>query len=212
MVYFCHFYHLRTYCSPYLQKEHEESLLNLKKQLSSQSESGAADDTLKVQLADALVEVSSLKQQLESSQSSLEALKKSQYASEMAVASAAGPDAIKILAEKQSVIDERDRAVTKLTSQTQAWNVEREQLKKEIADTKSSLESKLAAAGKVTPGGGADSELASKLEKLDSILKASIKTGDLRGVAVAEVGRVRIIFQLKFLLSYPLILKVCFRY
>ncbi len=171
----------------------------MKKQLSSQSESGTADDSLKAQLADALVEVSSLKQQLESSQSSLEALKKSQHASEMAVASAAGPDAVKILAEKQSVIDERDRAVTKLTSQTQAWNVEREQLKKEIADTKSSLESKLAAAGKVTPGGGADSELASKLEKLDSILKASIKTGDLRGVAVAEVGRVRITFQLKVL-------------
>ena len=202
MCHFCHF--SCTLCSPHLQKEHEESLINLKKQLSSQTESGAVDESLKVQLAEALAEISSLKQQLISSQSShkvvdaqLEALKKSQQASELAAASAAGPDVVKILAEKQEAFNERDRAVTKLTSQTQAWNVEREQLKKEMTDMKSAI------AGKVTPGGGAESEL--KLEKLDSILKASIKTGDLRGAAVAEVGKVRLLHELPLAgVSFPL--------
>jgi hypothetical protein len=175
----------------------------LKKQLedaalasASQNATGPEMDSIKVKLTEALAEVSSLKSQLQSVQSShqdveakLEAMKKSKADVEMAAAAAAGPDAVKALAEKQALCDERDRAVTKLSSQTQAWSVEREQLKKDLEEAKSTFESKLAAASKVTPV-GADPELAAKLDKLDSILKASIKTGDLRGNAVAEVGKV----------------------
>ncbi len=188
-----------------MQKEHEESLLSLKKQLAdaalasaSQSTSGTEIESINIKLAEALAEVSSLKSQLQSVQSShqeveskLEALKKSKADVEMAAAAAAGPDAVKALAEKQALCDERDRAVAKLASQTQAWSVEREQLKKDLEQAKSAFESKLAAASKATPV-GADPELAAKLDKLDSILKASIKTGDLRGSAVAEVGKVSI--------------------
>jgi hypothetical protein len=174
----------------------------LKKQLerassfSSQAETSASG-SVKIELDQALAEVSALKTKLQSVQSShqeveakLVELKKSKDEMELNAASAAGPDAVKALAEKQALLDERDRAVTKLASQTQAWNVEREQLKKEFEQTKSVLESKLAEASKITPGIVLDSEVASKLEKLDNILKSSIKTGDLRGGAVAEVGRV----------------------
>jgi hypothetical protein len=175
----------------------------LKKQLEQASGSGSAaaagpsvNESQKAELAEALAEISALKAKLQSAQSSqqeveakLEAMKKSKDEIEMNAAAAAGPDAVKALAEKQTILDERDRAVTNLASQTQAWNVEREQLKKEFEQTKSALELKLAAASKVTPG-NTDSETASKLEKLDSVLKESIKTGDLRGSAVAEVGKV----------------------
>lgn len=176
----------------------------MRKQLEHASSfgSGAAavpsvNESQQAELAEALAELSALKAKLQSAQSSqqeveakLEAMKKSRDELEMNAAAAAGPDAVKALAEKQAILDERDRAVTNLASQTQAWNVEREQLKKEFEQTKSALELKLAAASKVTPGNTLDSEMASKLEKLDSILKESIKTGDLRGSAVAEVGKV----------------------
>ncbi len=162
----------------------------------SQSASGSEVESLRTKLTEALAEVSSLKSKLQAVESShqdveakLEAMKKSMADAEMAAAAAAGPDAVKALAEKQALCDERDRAVAKLASQTQAWNVEREQLKKDIEQTKSAFESKLAAASPVTPT-GTDPELAAKFDKLDSILKASIKTGDLRGSAVAEVGKV----------------------
>ncbi len=184
--------------------------MSLKKQLEHASSSGSmagsgASDSVRTELDQSHAELSALKAKLQSVQTShqeleatLEAMKKSKDEIEMNAAAAAGPDAVKALAEKQALLDERDRAITKLASQTQAWNVEREQLKKEFEQQKSVYESKLAALSKdtphdsaVTPGGSAtNSELASKLEKLDSVLKASIKTGDLRGSAVAEVGRV----------------------
>ena len=188
----------------FLQKEHEESLLSLKKQLEdaslasvSRGQVGAESETVQLKLTEALAEVSCLKSKLESVQNAhqdievkLEAVKKSKADLEMAAASAAGPDAVKALAEKQAICDERDRAVAKLASQTQAWSVEREQLKKDLEQTKSDFELKLAAASKATTTAGADAELAARLDKLDSILKASIKTGDLRGNAVTEVGKV----------------------
>jgi hypothetical protein len=111
---------------------------------------------------------------------------------EMAAAASAGPDALKIFAEKQALVDERDRAVTNLASQTQAWHVEREQLKVQMQQLKSSFEAKLAEAQntKITPGAGDEAALAATIEKLNAVLKASIQTGDLRGAAVAEIGKV----------------------
>jgi hypothetical protein len=194
----------------------------LKKQLersssfSSQADASASD-SLKIELDQALAEVSALKTKLQSIQSlhqeveaKLEGMKKAKDEIELNAASAAGPDAVKALAEKQALLDERDRAVTKLASQTQAWNVEREQLKKEFEQTKSVLESKLAEASKITPGVVSDSEFASKLEKLDSILKSSIKTGDLRGAAVAEVGRVCIPICCNCIISFDSLLSDVF--
>jgi hypothetical protein len=91
----------------------------------------------------------------------------------------------------QAGIEERDRAVAALAAQTQAWNAEKEQLKKKLQDMKADFNAKLEAAAGVPPGGPAHDALAAKLQSIDSVLKDSIRKGDLRGAAVDQVGKVR---------------------
>ena len=181
------------------QKEHEESVKALKLQLetsskaqdSSSSVQNVQSEALQSQLAQALAEVGSLKEQLQASQAASNAMK-ARDATESAKsvasnAAAPGGDVAQITVE-------RDRAIANLASQSQAWNVEKEDLKKQLEKMKSDFSAKLTAAEKPssTPGGPADAESASKLQKLDAILKESIKNGDLRGAAVDQVGKVKL--------------------
>jgi hypothetical protein len=177
-----------------LQREHEESVNALKMQLETSSKtqnssSSGQSEALQAQLAEALTEVKSLKEQLQSSKTASNALQ-AQHAAGSAKnvgsnASGPGDDVTQIAVE-------RDRAIANLASQSQAWNVEKEDLKKQLEKMKSDFNAKLAAAEKspVTTGNPADAEVASKLQKLDAILKDSIKNGDLRGAAVDQVGKV----------------------
>ncbi len=180
------------------QKEHEESVKALKLQLetsskpqdASSSAQNVQSEALQAQLAQALAEVGSLKEQLQASQTASNAMKAQQ-------AAAAPPDASNTTnpgGDVAQVTIERDRAIANLASQSQAWNVEKEDLKKQLEKMKSDFSAKLAAADKPsgTPGGPADAELASRLQKLDAILKESIKNGDLRGAAVDQVGKVKL--------------------
>jgi len=177
----------------FLQKEHEESVAALKSQLEAErtrkaSLSGPDDNaSLQAKLSQALAEVSSLQQQLKASESSLQS-KKAQLdaGAGPAAAAAAGDTPL-----TQAVIEERDRAVAALAAQTQAWNAEKEQLKKKLQDMKADFNAKLEAAAGVTPGGPAHDALVAKLQSIDSVLKDSIRKGDLRGAAVDQVGKVR---------------------
>jgi hypothetical protein len=178
------------------QKEHEESVKALKLQLETSSKpqdasSSAQSEALQAQLAQALAEVGSLKEQLQSSQTASNAMKAQQATAAPPVASnAASPGG-----DVAQITVERDRAIANLASQSQAWNVEKEDLKKQLEKMKSDFSAKLAAADKTsgTPGGPADAESASRLQKLDAILKESIKNGDLRGAAVDQVGKVKLL-------------------
>lgn len=144
---------------------------------------------LQAQLAQVMAEVSSLQQQLKEAENSLRAKTAELDAgvkSAGAAAGAAGDGA----QSTQNVREERDRAVADLTSRTQAWNAEKEQLKNQLEHMKADFNAKLAAAAKVTPGNPADEALALKAQSLDSLLRECIKKGELRGAAVNEVGKV----------------------
>jgi DNA repair exonuclease SbcCD ATPase subunit len=181
------------------QKEHEESVKALKLQLetsskpqdASSSAQNAQSEALQAQLAQALAEVGSLKEQLQASQTASNAMKAQQAtaAAPPVASNAAAPGG-----DVAQITVERDRAIANLASQSQAWNVEKEDLKKQLEKMKSDFSAKLAAADKPsgTPGGPADAESASRLQKLDAILKESIKNGDLRGAAVDQVGKVKL--------------------
>lgn len=175
----------------FLQKEHEESVAALKSQLEAERTRKASlsvpDDSasLQAKLAQALAEVSSLQQQLKASESTLQSKKAELDAGAGAAAAAAGDTP-----STKAVAGERDRAVAALAAQTQAWNAEKEQLKKQLQDMKADFNAKLEAAASVTPGGPEHDALAAKLQSIDSALKDSIRKGDLRGTAVEQVGKV----------------------
>jgi predicted RNase H-like nuclease (RuvC/YqgF family) len=178
-----------------LQKEHEESVAFLKQQVEVERKRRASvavsDDIapLQAQLAQVMAEVSSLQQQLKEAENSLRA-KTAELDAGVKSAGAAAGAAGDSAQSTQNVREERDRAVADLTSRTQAWNAEKEQLKNQLEHMKADFNAKLAAAAKVTPGNPADEALALKAQSLDSLLRECIKKGELRGAAVNEVGKV----------------------
>ncbi len=179
-----------------LQKEHEESVSALKQQVEAErtrraSVAGPSDAAaLQLQLTHVLAEVSALQQQLKERENSL----KLKTAELEAGASQPGPAAAAAASDSApsiaAVRDERDRAVAALAAQSQAWNAEKEELKRQLEDMKLSYTAKLEAVTKITPGNPGDEALAAKLEGMDSVLKDSIRKGDLRGAAVDLVGKV----------------------
>jgi hypothetical protein len=173
-----------------MQKEHEESVNALKLQLEQQSATRVApdDEALREQLSQARAEVRLLKEQLQSTELCLKT-KKAEYDAESARSTAAAP-CRDVHGEIQASVEARDGALAELTSQTHAWNAEKEQLKQKLENMKSDFDSKIAAAAKATPGGPADANMSSILQKVDSALKTSIMKGELRGAAVAQVGKV----------------------
>ena len=173
-----------------MQKEHEESVKALKLQLEQQSSAlvSPGDEALREQLSQARAEVRLLKEQLQSTELHLKT-KKADYDAESARGTATAPGR-DVHGEIQASVEARDRALAELTSQTQAWNAEKEQLKQKLENMKSDFNSKIAAAAKATPGGAADANMSSTLQKVDSALKTSIMKGELRGAAVAQVGKV----------------------
>jgi predicted RNase H-like nuclease (RuvC/YqgF family) len=178
-----------------LQKEHEESVAALKQQVeverARRASVAVSDDIapLQAQLAQVMAEVSSLQQQLKEAENSLRA-KTAELDAGVKSAGAAAGAAGDSAQSTQNVREERDRAVADLTSRTQAWNAEKEQLKNQLENMKAGFNAKLAAAANVTPGNPADEALALKAKSLDSLLRECIKKGELRGAAVNEVGKV----------------------
>ena len=175
----------------FVQKEHEESVQALKMELERQSgsQNSVGGEALQAQLAQVLAEVSLLKQQLQQSESSFQKIKASHDA-ECASKGAGIPSVPNASIATDSAVEERDRAVANLTAQAQAWNLEKDELKKRLEEMKADFSVKLAAASKVTPGGPAAANAGSTLQKVDAALRECIKKGELRGAAVEQVGKV----------------------
>jgi hypothetical protein len=174
-----------------VQKEHDETVKALKMQLEleTSSQKSGGGEALQSQLSQALDEVRLLKQQLQQRENSFQAIT-ARYDAECASKGAGIPSDPNAGIATQSAMEERDRAVANLAAQAQAWNVEKEELKKRLEEMKSDFSAKIAAASKVTPGGPAATDAGSTLQKVDAALRECIKKGELRGAAVEQVGKV----------------------